>query len=79
MFPWFSAVMLTLDAARVINVRFQMMVLGTASTDEMFLMVTEKLGAMHEAGAIIINGGYPAEVIDSYRNIVAANVARLSA
>ncbi|GAC1333007.1 MAG: hypothetical protein NVSMB26_13480 [Beijerinckiaceae bacterium] len=67
-----------MDAARVIEIRLRMMALGKSSPDEMVLMVTEKLGAMEKATAILIRGGSPALVIDNYQKIVAANVARLS-
>jgi hypothetical protein len=43
-----------------------------------FLLVTEKLDAMEQAKAIVIRGGDPSLIIDNYRKIVAANVARLS-
>ncbi len=42
------------------------------------LMVTEKVKALEEAGAIILRGGNPSLVIDNYQKIVATNVARLS-
>lgn len=78
MFLWFSAVMLALDAARVINMRFHMIAQGKATTDEMFLMVTEKLDAMDEARAIVFRGGDAASIVESYRKVVASNVARLT-
>jgi hypothetical protein len=70
---------LMVEAARVVEMRLRMIALGKGTPDEMFLMVTEKLDAMEEAKAIIIRGGDPSLVIDEYRKIVAANVARLSA
>jgi hypothetical protein len=78
MLLWYSAMMLALDAAKVVEMRLRMMALGQGTPAEMFLMVTEKLEAMEDAGTIIIRGGDPSRIIDNYRKIVAANVARLS-
>jgi hypothetical protein len=75
---WFPVMTLMVEAARVIEIRLQMIALGKSTPDEMFLMVTEKLDAMEKAKAIIIRGGDPALIIDNYRKIVAANVAGLS-
>jgi hypothetical protein len=58
--------------------RRQMIALGKGPSDEMFLMVSEKVGAMEQAKKIIIRGGDPSLIIDHYRKVVAANVARLS-
>ena len=78
MLSWFRVMTLMVEAARVVEMRLRMIALGKGTPDEMFLMVTEKLDAMEEAKAIIIRGGDPSLVIDEYRKIVAANVARLS-
>ena len=69
---------LMVEAARVIEMRIRMIAIGKGTSDEMFLRVTEKLGAMAQAKAIVIRGGDPSPIIDNYRKIVAANVARLS-
>jgi hypothetical protein len=74
----FPMMTLMLDAARVIEMRLQALALGRSTTDEMFLMVTEKVDAMEQAKSIIIRGGNPSSVIENYQKIVAANVARLS-
>jgi hypothetical protein len=74
---WFPAMTLMVEAARVIEMRLRMIALGKSTPDEMFLMVTEKLDAMDKAKAIMIRGGDPALIIDNYRKIIAANVARL--
>lgn len=79
MIIFFSLLELTAEATRVIEMRLRMMALGRATTAEMFLMVTEKLAAIEDARVIIAQGGTPALVVDNYRKIVAANVARLSA
>jgi hypothetical protein len=75
---WFPVMALMVEAARVIEMRLQMIALGKGTSDEMFLMVTEKLDAMAQAKKIIVRGGDPSLVVDHYRKIVAANVARLS-
>ena len=74
----FSLMTLMADAARVIEIRFQMMALDKSTPAEMLLMVSEKMDAMEEAKAIIARGGDPSLVIENYQKIVAANVARLS-
>ena len=73
-----SLMTLMADAARVIEIRLRMMALGTATPEEMYLMITEKLEAMEHAKSIINQGGNLALVVDNYQKIVAANVARLS-
>ena len=72
----FPVMTLMIDAARVIEIRLRMMALGKSTPDEMVLMVTEKLGAMEKATAIMMRGS--SVVIDHYQKIVGANVARLS-
>jgi hypothetical protein len=74
----FPMLTLMMDAARVIEIRLRMMALGKSTPNEMVLMVTEKINAMEQAKAIMLRGGNPSLVIDNYRKIVAANVARLS-
>ena len=73
-----SLMTLMADAARVIEIRLRMMALGTATPEEMFLMITEKMEAMEHAKGIINQGGNIALVVDNYQKIVAANVASLS-
>jgi hypothetical protein len=74
----FPMLTLMVDAARVIELRLQMMAFGTSTPNEMALMVTEKMNAMEEATRILMLGGNPSHVIDNYQKIVTANVARLS-
>jgi hypothetical protein len=78
MLSWFTVITLMVEAARVIEMRLRLIALGRGTADEMFLMVTEKIKALEEAGVIILRGGNPSLVIDNYQKIVAANVARLS-
>ena len=70
---WFPAMTLMVETMRVMHL--QMIALGKGTSDEMFLMVTEKLDAMEQAKAI--RGGDPSLIIDNYRKIIAANIARL--
>jgi hypothetical protein len=74
----FSFMTLLTEAARVIEIRLRMMALGEATPDEMLLMVTEKIKALEHASGTMIRGGDLVLVVDNYRKIVAANVARLS-
>ena len=76
MFFWYPGVALVLEAAKVIERRLEMIATGKCPADELLLMVSEKLDA--EATAILVRGGHPDPVIDSYRKIVAANAARLT-
>jgi hypothetical protein len=78
MLLWYPLVTLMADAVRVIEMRLRLIALGKSTPDEMFLMVTEKLEAFDEARTILVRGGDPGHVIDNYRKIVSANVARLS-
>jgi hypothetical protein len=75
---WYPLLMLMADVLQVIEMRIRLVALGKGTSDEMFLMVTEKIEALDNARAILIRGGDPAHVLDNYRKRVAANVARLS-
>jgi hypothetical protein len=75
---WYSAALLALEAAKVMEARVQMLARGTCTSDELFLMVSEKLDAMEQARVIIVRGGQPEMIIENYRKIIAANAARLS-
>ena len=78
MFLWFSTMTLMMEATRVIGLRLRLIALGRSTSDEIILMVTEKIDALEQAKSVIIRGGDPSLIIDNYRKIVAANVARLS-
>lgn len=75
---WYSMLALTVDAIRVIDMRLRLIVVGKGTTDEMFLMVNEKVAALEEANAIIWRGGTFSQILDNYQKIVAANAARLA-
>ena len=54
---WFPVMTLMVEAARVIEMRLRMIALGKGTSEEMLLMVTEKVEAMKQAKKIIIRGG----------------------
>jgi hypothetical protein len=74
----FSTLALLAEASRVIELRLRLMASGNASSQEMLLMLTEKIHAMEHAGRILARGGSLGAVIENYRRIVSANVERLS-
>jgi hypothetical protein len=75
---WYPLLTLMADAMQVIDMRLRLIASGQGTLDEMFLMVSERIEAFDKAQAILIRGGDPAHVLDTYRKIVAANVARLA-
>jgi hypothetical protein len=78
--PFFvPLITLMIDAAQVIEMRLQALAFGRSTTEEMFLMLTEKIEAMEQARKIVLRGGDPSLVIGNYQKIVTANLARLSA
>ena len=72
---WYPLLTLMADAMQVIDMRLRLIASGQGTLDE---MVSEKIEAFDKAQAILIRGGDPAHVLDTYRKIVAANVARLA-
>lgn len=70
---------LMMDALNVIDMRLRLIAAGKSTSEEMFLMVNEKVNALEEARVILMRGGDAARVLDHYRKIVAANAARLAA
>lgn len=78
-FPWYAAMMLTIEARNVIQIRLMRMALGEVGCGaELGLMVQEKVAALYEAGGILVGGGNPMSVIEMYRKHVAANARRLA-
>src|SRR5215207_4116942 len=65
---WSPLPMLMADALQVIEMRTRLVALGRGTSDEMFLMVTEKIEAFDDARAILIRGGDPAHVLNNYRS-----------
>jgi hypothetical protein len=79
-FPWFAGAMLALESCEVICLRLAK--LANADDDaeiEAELMVSEKVDAMFEAGASLMAGRSVADIVDRYREHVAANARRLTA
>jgi hypothetical protein len=71
--------MLAVESDNVIDIRLRSIEAGKVNEEtETRLMVSGKIDAALEAGAMLMNGSRPAEVIDFYRKHVAANAARLS-
>ena len=66
------------DTMNVIDMRLRLIAAGKATSEEIFLMINEKVNALEEARVILMRGGDAAHVVDHYRKIVAANAARLS-
>ena len=75
---FWSGMMLALEAAKVIETRLILIAQGKCTVDECLLMFSEKLGAFEHANAVIARGGHPELIINNYRKVVAANVARLT-
>ncbi|WP_249133494.1 MULTISPECIES: hypothetical protein [unclassified Bradyrhizobium] len=77
-FPWYSAMMLAVEAGTVIDRRLWKIAQGGAEgAAESHLMVQEKVDALFQAGSVLLAGGSSAQVIDMYRKHVAANALRL--
>ena len=78
--PFFSAMMLAVEAQRVIELRLVRIAWGGAEAQaEMQSMVSEKLDAAAEAARTLMTGGSHEVVISRYREHVAANTKRLTA
>lgn len=75
---WYPVLTLMIDAMQVIDMRLRLIAAGKSTSDEMFLMINEKIDALAGAGTILIRGGNSGQIIDNYRKIVAANVERLT-
>jgi hypothetical protein len=79
-FPWLAGAMLAFEACEVISLRLaKLAVAGEDSDREAQLMVSEKVDAMFEATASLMVGASTADIIDRYREHVAANARRLLA
>ena len=77
-FPWYSAMMLAVEAGTVIDKRLWKIARGgVEGAAESHLMIQEKVAALFEAGSVLLAGGSSTEVIDMYRIHVAANALRL--
>jgi hypothetical protein len=77
--PWLSGMLLAFEAGEVMRLRLAKLAIGgDAAVDEARLMVSEKLDAAAEAFGCLLCGGSADSVIERYRELVAANAARLS-
>ena len=77
--PWFTATMLAWEAADVIGLRMARLTGGDdAAYAEAHLMVSEKVVAGIEAFGALMMGRTPDEIIQRYREHVAANASRLA-
>jgi hypothetical protein len=75
---WFSLVELAIEANGVIASRMALMATGAITANEAQLMITEKMFAAAEAGAILASGGNVEKVMRNYRRRVRANGRRLN-
>lgn len=75
----FDALMLAVDANRVIGLRLAKLMRGGKSAQrEAALMVTEKMAAAIEAGGKLMSGASSDDIVRLYRRRVASNAKRLS-
>ena len=78
--PFFSSMMLAIEAQRVIELRLVRLAWGgSEGLAEAQSMVTEKMHAAGEAMTTLMLGGSPETVIARYREHVAFNTKRLPA
>jgi hypothetical protein len=76
---WFTVVSLTLESSEVIGLRVAKLARGGIDArDEAHLIVSEKVNAVFETSARLISGATLIDVIERFREQVAANARRLS-
>ena len=77
--PGYEAIMLALEANRVIELRLMKIARGGVdAVHEVILMVQEKVDAAAEAHGTLMGGGDVEAVLLGYRRRVALNARRLS-
>ena len=77
--PWFTVILLALESSEVIGLRVAKLAAGGVDAQhEARLMVSEKIDAVVEDGAGLLCGATAINVIDRFRERVAANAERLS-
>jgi len=77
--PGYEAIMLALEANRVIELRLMKIARGGVdAVHEVLLMVQEKVEAAAEAHGTLMSGGDVEAVLIGYRRRVALNARRLS-
>lgn len=77
--PWFTVVSLALESSEVIGLRVARLARGgDEAQHEAHLIVREKVEAVFETGARLVSGATLIDVIERFREQVAANARRLS-
>lgn len=77
--PWFTVTLLALESSEVIGLRVAKFAGGGVDAQhEAHLMVSEKIDAVVEAGARFLCGATADNVINRFRQQVAANAERLA-
>jgi hypothetical protein len=77
--PWFTVALLALESSEVSGLRVARLAGGGVDAQhEAHLMVSEKIDAVVEAGVRLLCGATAANVINRFREHVAANAERLS-
>lgn len=77
--PWFTVTLLALELSEVIGLRIVKLAGGGVDAQhEAHLMVSEKIGAAVEVGERLLRGETTINVINRFREHVAANSERLS-
>jgi hypothetical protein len=78
--PWLNVVWLALESSEVIGLRVAKLAAGGIDAQhETRLIVGEKVGAIFEVGISFLSGATATNVINRFRDQVAANARRLSA
>lgn len=76
---WFTVILLALESSEVIGLRVAKLAGGGVDAQhEAHLMVSEKIDAVVEAAARLLCGATAVNVLDRFREHVAANAERLS-
>lgn len=77
--PWFTVTSLALQSSEVIGLRIAKLAGGGSDAQhEAHLIVSEKVNAVFEVSARLISGATLIDVIERFREQVAANARRLS-
>jgi hypothetical protein len=77
--PWFGVLSLTLESSEVIGLRIAKLAGGGIDAEhEAHLILSEKVGAVFELSARLATGATLIDVVDRFREQVAANARRLS-
>jgi hypothetical protein len=78
--PWITVVMLALESSEVIGLRVEKLARGGVDAQtEAHLLVNEKIVALFDNSARLVCGATTSQVIDRFREQVAANALRLLA